>query len=191
MALVPFILLAVLNFKLYRKIKVCFSWFSQTFTSMKMRTITILGLPKEPYPRCQFCVKWMYLLIHMAVNMTYQDHQGLLRLWIDLQDSCDVWVLCSSHTSCFFFHGSKDSGDRSQKTSARQKRDQKIASLLVLIVIVFGCCNMVRVVKGKIYNVWLLGASRDQHLWSVHGGSLRPKCRLANMVHTLFIIIQF
>ena len=37
----------------------------------------------------------------------------------------------------------QDSGDRSQKTSVRQKRDQKIASLLILIVTVFGCCNLV------------------------------------------------
>ena len=37
----------------------------------------------------------------------------------------------------------QDSGDRSQNTSVRQKRDQKIASLLILIVTVFGCCNLV------------------------------------------------
>ena len=31
-----------------------------------------------------------------------------------------------------------------QKATARQKRDQKIASLLILIVTVFGCCNILR-----------------------------------------------
>ena len=31
-----------------------------------------------------------------------------------------------------------------QKKTSRQKRDQKIASLLVLVVIAFGICNIVR-----------------------------------------------
>ena len=43
----------------------------------------------------------------------------------------------------------QDSGRRSQKTSSRQKRDQKIASLLILIVTVFGCCNLVRILPSK------------------------------------------
>ena len=41
----------------------------------------------------------------------------------------------------FFF---KESSLLNQKKTSRQKRDQKIASVLVLIVIAFGICNIVR-----------------------------------------------
>ena len=40
---------------------------------------------------------------------------------------------------------SQDSGLRNRQTTSRQKRDQKIASLLILVVLVFGSCNVVRI----------------------------------------------
>jgi len=61
----------------------------------------------------------------------------------------------------------KDSGDRSQKTSVRQKRDQKIASLLILIVTVFGCCNLVRILISiyEVFMVALYGSNADWPTW--------------------------
>ena len=40
------------------------------------------------------------------------------------------------------------SGKKNKKTTTRQKRDQKIAAILILIVLVFGCCNFVRIITN-------------------------------------------
>ena len=40
----------------------------------------------------------------------------------------------------------EESGAKNQKRTHRQKRDRQIASLLILLVIVFGSCNIVRVI---------------------------------------------
>ena len=40
----------------------------------------------------------------------------------------------------------EESGKKNQRTTHRQKRDRQIASLLILLVIVFGSCNIVRVI---------------------------------------------
>ena len=50
----------------------------------------------------------------------------------------------------------QDSGKRSQKRSSRQKRDQKIASLLILVVTVFACCNMVSRLVQRINMICLI-----------------------------------
>ena len=39
----------------------------------------------------------------------------------------------------------QESGAKNQKTTHRQKRDRQIASLLIILVLVFGSCNVVRV----------------------------------------------
>ena len=95
MALLPFLLLALANFKLYATIKV-------------------------------FLSKWSW-----SSDIQSIDH-------------------------IIFF---QESGRRNQKTSHRQKRDRQIASLLILLVIVFGSCNIVRVI------MLMLGLSFDLYLF--------------------------
>ena len=45
----------------------------------------------------------------------------------------------------FMFQASSRKNSQSGKNLLHQKRDQKIASLLILVVLVFGSCNIVRV----------------------------------------------
>ena len=46
------------------------------------------------------------------------------------------------------FRTIQDSGKKNRKTTTRQKRDQKIATILILVVLVFGCCNFVRIITN-------------------------------------------
>ena len=55
------------------------------------------------------------------------------------------------------------SGEVNQKTTARQRRDQKIAAILILLVAVFGICNFVRIITNVyevkflfLYTLWFL-----------------------------------
>jgi hypothetical protein len=46
------------------------------------------------------------------------------------------------------FRTIQDSGKKNRKTTTRQKRDQKIAAILIFVVLVFGCCNFVRIITN-------------------------------------------
>ena len=50
------------------------------------------------------------------------------------------------------FRTIQESGKKNRKTTTRQKRDQKIAAILILVVLVFGCCNFVRIITN-LYEV--------------------------------------
>ena len=52
----------------------------------------------------------------------------------------------------------QETGRRNQKTVARHQRERQVASLLLLLVSVFGCCNGARVVTN-IYEVFMLPAT--------------------------------
>ena len=51
-----------------------------------------------------------------------------------------------------------------QKTSLRQKRDQKIAAILILLVSVFACCNFVRIVTN-VYEVKAMSVKYLKHVF--------------------------
>ena len=50
------------------------------------------------------------------------------------------------------FRTIRESGRVNHKTTARQRRDQKIAAILILLVTVFGSCNFVRIITN-VYEV--------------------------------------
>ena len=63
----------------------------------------------------------------------------------------------------------RQSGRVNQKTSLRQKRDQKIAAILILLVTVFASCNFVRIVTN-VYEVKTRGIRVFQQLFKlIHG----------------------
>jgi len=51
-----------------------------------------------------------------------------------------------------------------QKKRSREKREQKIASLLILLVIVFGCCNVVKIIIN-LYEVFLVAVYGNYKKW--------------------------
>jgi len=76
----------------------------------------------------------------------------------------------------------KESGRRNQKTTARQKRDREIASLLILLVLVFGSCNIVRAVIN-FYEVVLVAVYEDQDTWP-------PWCNFLTFLSHLLLVIN-
>ena len=58
----------------------------------------------------------------------------------------------------------RQSGRINQKTSLRQKRDQKIAAILILLVSVFACCNFVRIVTN-VYEVKAMSVKYLKHVF--------------------------
>ena len=86
----------------------------------------------------------------------------------DLKNCCVVcrdYILISNFTvmtlipflllsvfNYLLFKTIRHSGRINQKTSLRQKRDQKIAAILILLVTVFASCNCVRIVTN-VYEV--------------------------------------
>ena len=66
----------------------------------------------------------------------------ILGLHETLNENIEIYLVNSYMFN--FIQSTQASGLLNQKTTTRQKRDQKIASLLILLVLVFGCCNVVR-----------------------------------------------
>ena len=78
------------------------------------------------------------------------------------------------------FRTIQDSGKKNRKTTTRQKRDQKIAAILIFVVLVFGCCNFVRIITN-MYEVRLDSALT---LTSNFLSSLKSFCMKMNLYHT-------
>ena len=94
----------------------------------------------------------------------------------DLKNCCVVcrdYILISNFTvmtlipflllsvfNYLLFKTIRHSGRINQKTSLRQKRDQKIAAILILLVTVFASCNCVRIVTN-VYEVMEYGYFSD------------------------------
>ena len=90
-----------------------------------------------------------YILIANFVGMALLPFLLLAALNFKLYATIRVFVI-SSTTVIITDVPFKESGAKNQKTTHRQKRDRQIASLLIILVIVFGVCNIVRVTIIKL-----------------------------------------
>lgn len=81
------------------------------------------------------------------------------------------------------FRTIKASTLRCPKTNRRQKRNQKIASLLILLVAVFGCCNMVRIITN-FYEVCHIA------IYGRRGGRWPVWCDLITFLSHLLLILN-
>ena len=84
-----------------------------------------------------------YILIANFVGMALVPFLLLAALNFKLYATIKVLTTTRPIITLFIF---EESGAKNQKRTHRQKRDRQIASLLILLVIVFGSCNIVRVI---------------------------------------------
>ena len=128
---------------------------------------TIQKIDKVNYKKLRNIV----LLVCNTFEVTFFPHlRGIFEFFYqrDPLNCCDVYrdyILISNFTvmtlipflllslfNYLLFKTIRQSGRVNQKTSLRQKRDQKIAAILILLVAVFASCNFVRIVTN-VYEV--------------------------------------
>ena len=107
-------------------------------------TLLYVYLRQGLYPDCQFCGDGTPALSPPGCPQlqALRHHQGISH------QNFSVFLI--SRKFVIITVPFKESGAKNQKTTHRQKRDRQIASLLIILVIVFGVCNIVRVTIIKL-----------------------------------------